>query len=93
MDEMQMQPQASGAPQTGKTKFVYTIIERKDKKGERKYWVRLGSAYVNTDGSLNVYLDATPTNGMLHIRDADFSGYGRRETQREHHAELAGGAA
>jgi hypothetical protein len=95
MDAIQTQPQGSTTPlQTSRTKFVYTIVERKDKKGgERKYWVRVGSAYVNQDGSLNVWLDASPTNGMLHIRDADFSGYGgRREPPREA-LEMAGGVA
>ena len=36
---------------------------------ERPVWVRVGTAFVNRDGSLNVYLDALPTNGRLHIRD------------------------
>ena len=88
-------PSGGGTPlQTSKNKFVYTIVERKDKNGgERKYWVRIGSAHVNRDNSLNVWLDASPTNGMLHIRDADFSGYGnRRESSREP-MEMAGGAA
>ena len=46
-------------------KAVYTIVERQ----EKKFWVRIGRAFVNHDKSLNVYLDAAPTNGQLHIRD------------------------
>ncbi|MCS6797822.1 MAG: hypothetical protein NZ898_04730 [Myxococcota bacterium] len=46
-------------------KVVYTIVER----GQKKHWVRIGAAYTNRDGSLNVYLDAVPTNGQLQIRD------------------------
>ena len=31
-------------------------------------WNRAGSAFVNKDGSINVYLDALPLDGKLHIR-------------------------
>ncbi|MGH7898781.1 MAG: hypothetical protein ACREQQ_12560, partial [Candidatus Binatia bacterium] len=31
-------------------------------------WVRIGVAFDNKDGSLNVLLDALPLNGRLHIR-------------------------
>jgi hypothetical protein len=48
-------------------KLAYTIVQR-DKDG-RKFWVRVGAAFVNRDGSLNVRLDAMPVNGELHIRD------------------------
>lgn len=47
-------------------KAVYTIVER----GSRKHWLRIGVAFVNRDGSLNVRLDAVPINGQLHIRTA-----------------------
>ena len=83
------QPQARNTYSPGNLKWVYTIVERKDK--EKKYWVRIGTARVNNDCSINVYLDASPTNGMLHIRDADFSGYGPRRDAEA--AERAGGAA
>ncbi len=46
---------------------VYTIVERRD--SARKLWVRIGTAYENRDGSLNVRLDALPLNGMVHIRE------------------------
>lgn len=48
-------------------KAVYTIADRGN---GRKHWVRIGTAFVNRDGSLNVRLDAVPINGQLHIRDA-----------------------
>jgi hypothetical protein len=48
-------------------KCVYTIVNR---KAGKQAWVRVGVAFVNRDGSLNVRLDALPTNGQLHIRDA-----------------------
>ena len=48
-------------------KAVYSIIEREGQ--EKAYWLRLGTAFVNRDGSLTVYLNALPTNAKLHIRD------------------------
>jgi hypothetical protein len=48
-------------------KAVYTIVERGINK---RHFVRIGVAFVNRDGSLNVRLDAVPVNGQLHIRDA-----------------------
>lgn len=53
-------------PPVANYKAVYTIIER----GQgRAYWLRIGVAFVNRDGSFNVRLDALPVNGQLHIRD------------------------
>lgn len=48
-----------------KMKAVYVITER----NENKYWNRVGVAFVNRDGSLNVRLEALPLTGELHIRD------------------------
>jgi hypothetical protein len=38
-------------------------------KAGKTYWVRMGSAFTNKDGSTNVYLDALPVNQKLQIRD------------------------
>ncbi len=35
---------------------VYAIIERKD----RSHWLKIGAAFANRDGSINLYLDAVP---------------------------------
>ena len=43
----------------------------KNEKTGKTYWMRIGNAFVNRDGSTNVYLDALPANGKLHIRDLD----------------------
>ncbi len=43
----------------------------KNEKTGKTYWMRLGSAFENRDGSYNVYLDAYPANGRLQIRDLD----------------------
>lgn len=46
---------------------VYTIVERE--RDGKKFWVRIGAAFRNRDGSLNAYLDAVPVNGTMHIRE------------------------
>lgn len=51
-----------------KWKAVYTIVERGN-QADKKIWLRIGTAFMNRDQSMNVHLDATPTNGTLHIRD------------------------
>jgi hypothetical protein len=45
---------------------VYTIVTRE--RDGRKFWVRIGDAARERDGSINAQLDALPTNGTLHIR-------------------------
>ncbi len=50
-------------------KAVYTIVEREGL--HKKFWIRIGAAFVNGDESLSVKLDAAPVNGTLHIRDAE----------------------
>jgi hypothetical protein len=49
-------------------KAIFTIIE--GEKLEKPLFRRIGTGFVNRDGSLNVFLDALPVNGKLHIRDA-----------------------
>jgi hypothetical protein len=48
-----------------KMKMAYVITER----GGRSFWNRIGVAFVNADGSLNVKLDSMPITGELQIRD------------------------
>jgi len=51
--------------ETAKYKICYAITER----NERQFWNRIGVAFINKDGSLNVKLDALPIGGTLQIRD------------------------
>ena len=51
--------------ETTKYKVAYVITER----NEKTYWNRIGVAFTNKDGSLNVKLDALPIGGTMHIRD------------------------
>ena len=51
---------------SSKMKIAYVITDR----GEGKhYWNRIGVAFVNRDGSINVKLEAVPVKGELQIRD------------------------
>lgn len=55
---------------------VFTIAERNGKS----YWIRIGGAFVNQDGSETVLLDALPVNGKMQIRDI------REKDRRGEHA-------
>lgn len=48
------------------TLSVYTIVE--GKKDQKDYWLRVGSAWENSDGSINIDLKALPVNGRLQVR-------------------------
>jgi len=50
-------------------KDVYAIYESKGEGRDRSRWVRVGVAFDNRDGSLNVLLDALPLSGRLQIRN------------------------
>ena len=48
--------------------FVYVVTTLRD---GRKIWEKIGVAFTNSDGSLNVKLNAFPVNGECHIRPAN----------------------
>lgn len=50
-----------------KPKGVFVIIE--NERLTKPIWVRVGTAWVNRDDSLNLVLDALPIGGKLHVRD------------------------
>lgn len=47
-----------------------TVFAIRNTERRGTVWVRLGTAYVNKDESLNIYLDALPLEGQLHCREA-----------------------
>lgn len=51
--------------EASKMKIVYVISDRNN----RKFWNRIGVAFVNADGSVNVKLEAIPVSGEMQIRD------------------------
>jgi len=46
-------------------KSVFTVVEREGKS----HWLKLGVGFVNQDGSINLKLDALPSNHSLQVRD------------------------
>jgi hypothetical protein len=46
---------------------AYNIVERSG----RRYWNRVGSAFHNRDGSMNIFLDSLPRDGKIQIREDD----------------------
>ena len=46
-------------------KVCYVITTR----GDKKYWNRVGVAFLNSDGSINVKLESLPVAGDFQIRD------------------------
>jgi hypothetical protein len=48
-----------------KVKIAYTTNERNG----RTFWNRIGVAFLNRDGSINVRLESLPVSGEMHIRD------------------------
>jgi hypothetical protein len=64
---------------------VFSI--RKARNGS--VWVRAGSAFVNRDGSMNVYLDVLPLDGTLHVREPGEKREGAGEARTEQHEPLA----
>lgn len=64
-DDRRGRPSSSSSE--SKMKICYSITKRENQ--DRSYWTRIGVAFVNSDGSLNVKLDCVPVSGELHIRD------------------------
>jgi hypothetical protein len=62
--ENQQQPNGGGGR---KPWAAYNIVERNG----RRIWSRVGSAFQNHDGSMNIYLDSLPVSGKIQIREDD----------------------
>jgi len=58
-------------------KTVYTVVERGPGKS---WWTKVGIGFVNRDGSINLRLDAIPTNGTLQVRDYEPREWERRDS-------------
>ena len=67
--------QQSGGGGRGRPWAAYNIVERSG----RRYWNRVGSAFHNRDGSMNIFLDAIPRDGKIQIREDDREREPRRE--------------
>ena len=58
---------------------AFQIIERKGY--DRPFWNRIGSAFINRDGSINVFLDSLPLQGKIQLRE-DTPKEGRESSRR-----------
>lgn len=61
------------------SKAVYNIIDGEN--GGQAKWVRIGTAFVNKDGSINALLDTYPSEGKIHIRDNKYKGKNENENE------------
>ena len=66
---MENQQQANGNGGGGGRRpwAAYNVVERNGKR----FWSRVGSAFRNRDGSMNIYLDSFPLGGKIQIREDD----------------------
>lgn len=55
---------------------AYNIIERKGLA--KPIWSRVGSAWLNKDGSFSVVLDSVPVGGKIHVREDRIDGAAKR---------------
>ncbi|MBI3597469.1 MAG: hypothetical protein HY203_09980 [Nitrospirae bacterium] len=55
----------NGKKKSRTARQVFTVVDRNGKS----YWIRIGAAFANYDGSETVLLDALPINGRMQIRD------------------------
>lgn len=80
---MTMSSSAALGPSAGPRKMFKVLcpIEKKEGKGGT-YWMRVGTAFVNRDQSINVFLDALPQNGKLQVREFDEEDLRERDMRR-----------
>jgi hypothetical protein len=74
-----------------KSKMMKVLCPVTNERTSRTFWMRVGNAYENRDGSTNVYLDAYPANGRLQIRELDERDWGKGRN-RDSESESSGAA-
>lgn len=52
-------------------KKTFKVLAMIPKKDGGTHWIRVGTAYLNKDDSINAYVDAFPREGKLQIRELD----------------------
>ena len=66
-------------------KTMFKVVSPiKKKNGEGDYWMRCGTAFTNKDNSINVYLDAVPTQPQftLQLRELTEEDFARSAERR-----------
>ncbi|MBP6840340.1 MAG: hypothetical protein KA190_23780 [Kofleriaceae bacterium] len=61
------------------SKPMLKVLSPIEKKGGGTYWMRVGTAFYNQDQSINIHLDALPTNQKLQLREMDEEDLRRRD--------------
>jgi hypothetical protein len=74
-------------------KQIYKVMAPIPKRDGGYWWMRCGSAHVNKDNSINVYLDVIPKDFRFTLRELDEEDLRRRETSRPPGGEAAPPAA
>ena len=57
----------TSVPQSNRPLRIVFALAPRQRGGTR--WLRVGVAFINRDGSENIYLDAVPLSGKLQIRE------------------------
>ncbi|MDX2090360.1 MAG: hypothetical protein SFX73_21055 [Kofleriaceae bacterium] len=76
-------------------KREYKVLAPIPKANGGEWWMSVGRAYDNVDGSVNLYIDAIPTGGLagkglkLQLRVLDEEDLRRREAYRANGAQAA----
>jgi hypothetical protein len=67
-------------------KRSFKVLSPIEKHNGGQFWMRVGSAYINKDDSINVYLDALPKNFQLQLRELTEEDLQRRASYAERNA-------
>jgi hypothetical protein len=73
-------------------KRAFKVISPVEKRDGGKFWMRLGTAYVNKDDSINIYLDAMPKSFELQLRELTEEDFARRSSSNESRVPLPAGS-
>ena len=68
-------------------KRMFKVISPIKRNDGSTFWMRVGTAFVNKDESINVYIDALPLQGRdttLQLRELTEEELRERESKREH---------
>jgi len=64
-----------------KKMFKVLGIVPKHNNPKENHWIRMGTAYVNRDNSINIYLEAFPSSFQLQLREFDEDELRKRDPQ------------
>ena len=82
---MQEQGVSVGSSESKKL-AAFNIIERKG--FDKAIWSRVGTAFYNRDGSINLHLDSFPIGGKVHLREDKYPEGSKRRDSHAAPAEL-----